>query len=287
MTHRTKQAALLSMVIALLGLLLLAASISDLQFRAGTPFPGSTQDGPADGPDTLHLQVAPKALSTMEIVLGTLLLLGAAYLLARLVGLASVRNIAWVVLAAAILVALFSILPAIPTGEPSATPDDSPAPAIDSSPIYLVSPLGKTPAEFIQIAAAGLLIGMGLVALHSWKQAKAASRATGALGHEAESALHALANGQEFSNIIIRCYMRMMEVLRSERSFQRQEQMTVREFQDWLESNGIPPRPIQELSSLFEKARYSKEEIDASDEERGVDCLKKIVQYCQQAKVGN
>jgi len=287
MTSRTKQIALLSLAIALMALLLLSASFSDLQLKAGRPFPGAG-DGARVVPDAAtQTQLQPGSLALLEAIFAVLLLILMIYVPARLIGLVNIRSAVWLVAAFVVLLALLSIVPRVLPGRSASQSDGSSEVVTPPSFIYPVSPLGRPPAQFTWLAAAGLVLGASLVTIHMLERTSNRTQATAALVQEAEKALHELEAGKDFPNVIIRCYLQMTEVLRAEQRIERQQSMTVREFQDWLESKGVPPDPVHQLTSLFEKARYGRDQIDHSDEETGTDCLRQIIEYCRKGNVGN
>ena len=281
MTHRTKQVVLLTLVVALLALLVLAGSLSNLRLQPGAPFPGSADDLSSSTTVTAPTPAASGSLPWLGAIIAAVLFALAIYLPARLIGLVSIRNILWTAAVVILLLVLFSILPRGLAGPPAVLPNDASVPQPPSSNAYPVSPLGKTPSQFIWIAAGGLLMAVSALSLYSWKRVSKAAQTKNALSGEAESALRDLEAGKDFGNVIVRCYLQMAELLRAERGMERQQSMTVREFEDWLASHDIPPAPVHDLTSLFEKARYSKEEIDDADEKRGAECLRQIVQHWQ------
>ena len=286
MTLRTKQILLLLLGTVLVGLLLLSASLTGLELKAGTPFPGSGNNQNTDQAVPFLIQTESRALPVLEVVLAVLLLSLMIYVPAKLIGLVNLRNALRLILATLLLLVLVGILPRVVPGRPAIQTDNAPIPTDHPSFEYPVSPLGEPPPIFAWLAAGGILLGISLLTMQWVRRKPKPANATGALLQEAEEALHALRAGKDFSNVIIRCYLQLTEVLRAERSFERQDSMTVREFQDWLELKGIPPGPVHQLTSLFEKARYSKEQIDNIDEETGADCLEQIVQYCRKVETG-
>jgi hypothetical protein len=284
MTLRTKQILLIFLSTVLVGILLLSASLTGLKLQAGTPFPGSGSNQSTDQAIPFLVQTESRALPVLEVVLAVLLLSLMIYVPAKLIGLVNLRNALRLILAALLLLVLVGILPRVLSGKPAIQTENAPIATDRPSFEYPVSPLGEPPPIFAWLAAGGVLLGVSLLTMQFLRRKPKPANTTDALLQEAEEALHALRAGKDFSNVIIRCYLQMTEVLRSERSFERRDSMTVREFQDWLELKGIPAGPVHQLTSLFEKARYSKEQIDKIDEETGANCLEQIVQYCRKAK---
>lgn len=85
-----------------------------------------------------------------------------------------------------------------------------------------------------------------------------------------------LADGAEWENIIIRSYVEMGEVINERRGIKRQSELTPQEFSAQLISAGIPADPVQRLTQLFERARYSTHSADEGEVEEAVKCLDEI-----------
>jgi Domain of unknown function (DUF4129) len=60
--------------------------------------------------------------------------------------------------------------------------------------------------------------------------------------------------------------------------------MTVREFEQLLETKGLPRDPVHQLTQLFEAARYSLRQFTPADEQTAFDCLSAIVQFSRERK---
>jgi hypothetical protein len=101
------------------------------------------------------------------------------------------------------------------------------------------------------------------------------------LAQEAQAALDALQSGADFRDTVIRCYREMSEVLRSQRGIQREGAMTPREFESRLIRLGLPGAPVQQLTRLFEMARYGPETPDELEEDQALTCLRAIVEACR------
>ncbi len=282
MTERTKRIVFILLAAALVGLLLLSISVTDLQFQSGTPFPGAASGGVAAQPGSLPPAIERSSIPILEVVLAVVLIIVIVAVPARLIGLMKDWGALRLILGLVLVVALLSVLPRVAPGEPIPLPTESSRAAAANQPAYATAPLGKPPEAFFWLAAAGLLAGIVLVAINFWQRRRRPAETMEALSREAGSALHDLQAGKDFSDVIIRCYLKMMQLLRAERGIEREGSMTVREFEGWLELHDIPSDPVQRLTGLFEKARYSKEQISDDDERAGRECLAQIVQYCSQ-----
>ncbi len=145
-------------------------------------------------------------------------------------------------------------------------------------------PLGLPPTNLIWLVWIGLAVVVVLLAIWiiNWKTSQA--RAGDPLRLEAERAVQALRTGLDLRNVIVQCYQQMSLALQKEQGVQREETMTVREFERLLEAQGIPNAPVHQLTQLFELARYGDRPLGAGDEQKALDCLGAIVQYCDERK---
>ena len=139
---------------------------------------------------------------------------------------------------------------------------------------------------FSWLAAGCLLLGAAVFTALLLKRPIATTQARDGLAQSAEDALHGLAAGNDFSGVIVKCYLRMSGVIRAERNIQRSRQMTAREFQDALTQQGLPPGPVNGLTVLFEKARYGAEQISQSDVNTGREYLRQVIQHCRAGRQG-
>lgn len=283
MTLRTKQILFPLLVAVLASILLLSASLSGLKLQAGTPIPGSSDNQSTNQGASFLPQTESTVLPLLEAIFAIILLILMIYVAVKFIGLVNLRSVVGVLVTAVLLLLLIIIVPRILPGVPTIQSDQASIPTSRPSFDYPLSPLGEPPPAFAWLAAGGILIGIGLLAIQFLRRKPHPMNAANTLLQDAEQALDALREGKEFSNVIIRCYLQMAEVLRAERSLEREDSMTAGEFQDWLELQGMPTGPVQQLTSLFEKARYSQEQIDRADEETGAQCLEQIVVYLRKA----
>jgi hypothetical protein len=125
------------------------------------------------------------------------------------------------------------------------------------------------------------VFGAALLVIRIIKQRHSVSKIESQLSQEAESAITAIRVGENLRNVIARCYLQMNQAVQKERKIERSSNMTVREFEDWLELKGFPAIPIHTLSHLFEKTRYSQESMNKEDEVTALESLNEIIQFCQ------
>ena len=279
-----KHIALFIICTGVIALVLLAGSLSNLKLQAGAPFPGSSTSGST---------VTSSALQGAQnygfpILRGIFALLFLGLILSvpiRMIAFLRLKRLLQLVIAAVILFVLIMVLPPTLPGQPSLSPSDSSAAAIRPAAEYLTSPLGRPPEGLVWSVLA--VVVMGILGLIIWTliQPAVPGDDSDRLQQEAENSLSELMQGRgDFKNVILRCYSQMTEVLRQDKAIERDGYMTAREFEQWLESKGIPPEPAQNLTDLFERVRYGQSPISDEEEQLGRQSLKEIIHYCRQGK---
>ncbi|MEE4195087.1 MAG: DUF4129 domain-containing protein [Anaerolineae bacterium] len=94
---------------------------------------------------------------------------------------------------------------------------------------------------------------------------------------QAEDALRKIRAGGDFNSAILNCYYEMNRIVQEELKISRQRSMTARDFENYLISKGLPGAPLQQLTILFERARYSKEAPNQEQEQKAVDALTDLI----------
>jgi hypothetical protein len=148
-----------------------------------------------------------------------------------------------------------------------------------------------TPAWMVWGSSIGVaLFFTGLVALGLWlyyrrhiKHLEPSER----LVHEAEKAISALQSGEDFKNVIIRCYYQMSQVIYSERGIQRDLAMTASEFERALEEKGFPREPIHYLTKIFEEVRYGTKHPAKQEEDKAIWYLSVIADASRKNQLGS
>jgi hypothetical protein len=100
------------------------------------------------------------------------------------------------------------------------------------------------------------------------------------LAQEAQNALDALWAGGDLRNIVIRCYLEMSRVVSEQCGIRRNQDMTPREFERYLEEKGLPDEPVRQLTRLFEEVRYGTMIPGEDEKRRAVASLTAIVKVC-------
>jgi hypothetical protein len=145
---------------------------------------------------------------------------------------------------------------------------------------YNVAPIGEAPAGFAWVVMGlVLLLALGGVAWLVVRTIRAQQPAKKLAG-EATAALHALADGLDLKDVILRSYQQMAALVSRERGIEREESATPREFEKILIDGGLPPEPVRELTRLFEKVRYGARPGNNEDKRAAAACFTALRDAC-------
>lgn len=133
-----------------------------------------------------------------------------------------------------------------------------------------------------------LLVVLGVIFV-SWKAYQAwqvmnrrSARSLQEFARIARLSLRDLSDGRDTSDVIMRCYFRMSDVVADKRNLQRGTGMTPAEFAARLEEAGLPGDAVRRLTRLFESVRYGDRKAGPKDVNEAVACLTSILQYCEE-----
>lgn len=284
MSPTTKRSVLIFLVLSLVSIFILAASLSGMPLRAGSPFPGSagSQDGIDGGMD-----LPPGTSLSLPVTQGIftlILLILVIQVWVRLMARLDFKKIIRPVFLLAIVLVILGLLPRFTAAPAISTAEEAAENPIAQSAEVPVTPLGDPPVVFTWLVLAGILAGLVIVVIALSRRAPSPGNTKDKLQQEAASALDALNAGQSFKDVIVRCYMQMAQVLLEEQGLQRREPMTVSEFERLLAGSGLPLSPVHQLTRLFEQVRYGRQPASEADQQLGIVCLDEIMRYCQGEK---
>jgi hypothetical protein len=281
MPQNTKRITLLFLVGTLVSLIMLSGSLSNLQLHAGAPFPGLGNFGSETRFFAASSPGNANSLTLLKGIFALILLFLMIYVTVRFISLVNIKRLSRSLSAMAamlVLIMLISRIPLIPsTPRLSETSINPISPPIE----YPVSPLGQPPGEIILLVLIAFIVAVGLLAFKVLGIGLRQTGVTKQILHEAESAMHEIKSGENLRNVIFRCYVQMTHALQEERKIERNNSMTVREFEDWLVEKGFPIVPIHQLTQLFEKARYGTQLTLREDEKMAVESLGEIIRFCR------
>ncbi len=273
--------------VALTALVLLAASLSNLELLPGQPFPWGLFNRQSEVPPLIGGPDGTFLITILRILLLITLVITAIYVIFSREGR---RQAVRAILELLLLLFLMSFFVERQTALVP-TPDET---MTESSPAEEI-PFG-TPPEFnpgdmrdltntLTLALAIVLTVIILAVLYIlWRRAHLPKDSTMIeLAREAQDALEAIQAGGSVKNAVIRCYVEMSRVVSEKRNLYRGVTMTSHEFEEHLIRAGLPKTPIHQLTRLFEDARYGDQEPGPAEEQGAVACLSAIVAAATEA----
>ncbi len=146
-------------------------------------------------------------------------------------------------------------------------------------------PIGTSPPTVVLITAVAIVSAYAIVFAYRFLprlyevvtyEAPEPGRARRALAKAVRTAIADLEAGQDFRDAVLRCYKSMV-LLFEAHGMRSEASQTAREFEaDALKSVGVSREGIDDLTSLFEEARYSRHAIGEPQRDRAITCLSTI-----------
>jgi hypothetical protein len=281
-TRRNKALTLIFFGITLIGLILLAAGISDLEFMPGEPFSLNERDNQERG-GTLNSDWIDGLLTAARVFMGLAVILMPFYILYVIFSKQGRLDLIRLLAGLIPMMVLLLILARLPQdaffneqllGENGLNLGDELAGA------PLVQFAADPPAwliNFIGILLALFITGLAAIIVINRKRLPINAHPFERLAQKAEGAIQDLYAGKDLRETIIRCYREMSMVLDQERGIRRIETMTTHEFEELLQGKGLPEGPIHQLTLLFEDVRYGNVQPGEQDETRAIASLSEIV----------
>jgi hypothetical protein len=97
----------------------------------------------------------------------------------------------------------------------------------------------------------------------------------------AREAQDELQESRNWDDAIVRCYIRMNEVVTAQRGLVRQVGATPAEFALYMERAGLPGEAVRTLTRLFEAVRYGGVTTSPADRDLAAAALSAILHYCE------
>ncbi len=272
------------LLLVILTTFLIAAALPQLTLQPGIPLPEGQETG-GDAQSGVIPLVSITFSTLLKAIFGIFLALalgiGLIKLLRGLHWKAALRPLLIGMIVLVVAVGLIAIVMNLKiTFHTSAVEYMGPIPQSFTGP-----PLGLPPVSFTWLA--GILLAACVIGMLFWFLRYRIFRAhADAIAREAERALQALQSGEEFKNIILRCFYQMTQVLKAEQGLALEDAMTAREFERLLVARGIPNTPVHKLTQLFEATRYGNFLPGSLLEQEAFECLEAIRSFSHARKVG-
>jgi hypothetical protein len=283
MTGSAKRKTLILLGLVMIITVMIAASLSQLELRPGMPLPNVNNSQVVIPPDEQAQPVVFPISEVLKVIFALLLaglMLYAIYRMIRGIGWVNVRSyvqmILVIILIAGSIIFLIMLLPKTQNTLVMELPPPIQVPLVRS-------PLGPVPILLFWLVGIALLMGSILLGIWIFSPSKQPTTID-LVGLEAEKAWQALMTGLDMKDVIIKCYRQMSLAVEKEQGIERKDFMTTREFENLLESAGIPHDPIHQLTQLFEAVRYGNWQPNLMDEQKAIHCLQAIVLYSREAK---
>ncbi len=276
-THRWLTA--LMAVFTLAAATMLAIGVGDLELKPGQAIAPRAVDRGAFSSMISQIQVPAGILEVLAAVLriGALLLLPFAVL--HLIRSPAARKqvlvqLFYLLLISIAILTLSRSLGAQQFDQPSIAPPQAVAPS--AAPDFAAA-LPQAPRWLINAAS---VIGAAVVAFigyRLYRQTRAAQPPASQIAADAQQALAEIEAGEQLENVVLRAYHQLCVSSRRRKGVTRNHSHTAREFRLELRQVGIPAQALDQLTALFEKARYGDRQLDQHDERRAIAALRTIL----------
>lgn len=289
MAKRKKLWILLAAGVAIVALLLLSSSLTDLELLPGEPFPWGLLAMRAEPGAVGSIGGGTLLVTILRIFMLILLPITLIYILFTKEGRkralrAIVQLIFFMLLMSVVLERQAALIP---------TPDESTTQLSPLEEMPFEAPPEFVPGDMQDLTntlSLALAIVLTIIILSTlyilWRRSRLPKDgALVELAREAQDALDAIQAGGSVKNAVIRCYVEMSRVIAENRNIQRGSTMTSHEFEEHLVKAGLPKGPIQQLTRLFEDARYGDRDPGPAEEQRAVACLSAIVAAATEASL--
>jgi hypothetical protein len=283
MQRRQKILSLVFLVIALTGMVLLAASLSNATFNKGQPFqiptPTQAPNGESASVNSDFLLWIFRGVLAISVVLFPVIIV---YMLFTKEG--RKRLLRTLVIFLLLLFAANRLQHSLPPREnPVQQGQQQTSPEVGTAgPEIPTVVFDARPPWWIELSTVtvffGLLAVLIFIILKSTGLLNRKGASSEILEESAEEALAALRSGGDLKNTIIRCYHEMSQALQKERGIQRGDAITPREFESLLVSRGFPSSAVMDLTRLFEDVRYGTKVPGKQEEDRAIQDLTMIVE---------
>jgi uncharacterized membrane protein len=287
MDQRRKLQVLAWLILAILMLMFLSTGLPQIEMHGGRPFslggtaPPLIGGGAAASSGEIFLMVFSGGLAVAMMLLPL-------YIIFNLITRRGRARLLTDLIALALMLLALILLPRNAAQPASQESEQAPAlaPPTSSVPPVQFVPHVPTWLELLLIVALALLVAAIVAGVVWWVRKQRQPAPTGPLeqlAQKAQETIDALHAGEDIQDAVIRSYVQMSHVLQEERGIHRERAMTPYEFEQVLAEKGFPGEPVQELTRLFEAARYGHRLSGEKEEQRAILSLQAIVAYARMA----
>jgi hypothetical protein len=284
MTYNSRRKTLILLGLMMIITVIIAASLSQLELQPGMPLPKFENNQVVLAPIEEDPSVAVSINEFFKVLFFLALAGSILYLIYRMIRGTKWKDIGTYIqpimvisLIAGSIIFLIMLMPKTQGDFSMELPPPTDIPLV-------TSPLGPVPAVLLWLVGIGLLVSSILLGIWIFTPSSRRETAIDLVGLEAEKAWQALITGLDLRDVIVKCYRQMSLALEQEQGIERQDFMTTREFENLLETAGVPHDPIHQLTRLFEAVRYGNWQPNPIDEQEAIHCLQAIVLYCREPK---
>jgi hypothetical protein len=282
MIGSTKRKTLIVLGLVTFIVMMIAASLPQLEFQPGMPLP-RLQHGQVIAPTNEDEIVSISVNRFAVVLIAIMLVVATLYLTYKFITGADWKFIGGLLGYMLVICVIFSVLISLTLlSSNSANYNSSLDVPIPAPEPVVTSPLGPVPTPLLWLVGIGLFGISVLVAV--WIFASRQAKQMDLVGLEAEKAWQALKSGSDLKDVIIRCYLQMSLALNKAQRIERKDFMTTGEFENLLKAVGVPHEPIHQLTRLFDAVRYGNWQPNPADEQKAIQCLESIMLYCRQAR---
>jgi len=287
---RNRKVVLVLAILALVSLFFLAISLESLDFEAGEIF--DSQGGSGVLSSFLKLLNFDRFITILILAFMVLGAIAAIYVLSRK---ELRKEFLRKILQLSIFTAIFVLAFVFRSGgeEAQATPTPTPivAPTAVSIPDILdndfeysqeLPPPVQPPSAITFLLSFIAVIAVGAIAWTLWSRNRKPDLRE--LAQIAQAASDDIEAGFDIEDVIMRCYVQMMDVVKRRRGLNRKDAMTPSEFAFWLEGAGLPGEPLHRLTHLFERVRYGAYLSSKEEARQASDCLREIAVFCGESR---
>ncbi len=246
--------------LALAALIVLAAGLQGTPFRGGKPWPAGPSLPSPSGGEALAFPV-----DWFSLLLRFLFLVSAAGLVLALFFRSLRRQLLRFLIGMGFLLLAWQLLTLLPKHEGENPPSRPGAElgqgAAGESTASAPAVRAPTWAIYVSALVAGTLLAVWLGPKLADRLGQA--RRAKAIEEAAREARLELAQGAPVNDVVLRCWLRMVEILGRRSGARDQPQFTPREFAQTLAKMGFQDEAISLLTQLFEEVRYGHKDSES------------------------